>query len=727
MIPVMAEQTTIPRQLARTQRFTLGEPRAFTVASDGSVVAFLRSPAGDDPSTCLWVRDVASGTERIVADPAALLSGAGEDLPPEERALRERSRQSAAGVVAYATDHGATLAAFALSGRLFTATLADGTVSELPVAGPVFDPRPAPAGQHIAYVSRGALRVVAADGSGDKALAEPDGPDVTYGLAEFVAAEEMGRHRGYWWSPDGASLLIARVNNAPVVRWHVSDPANPDQPATELRYPAAGTANADVTLLLAGLDGSSKPVTWDTAAFPYLTSVHWSSHGPALLQVQTRDQRTVQVLAVAGDGSTSLLATDTDPAWVTLVSGTPAWTPGRELVRVVAMKGEGEAGGGAYRLMIGDEPVTPAGAEPLHVRAVLDVGQDVLFTATADDPTEQHVYSAATDGASTGGVSRLTDAAGVHTAARGHDVLVVSSLTMQRPGARSVVWRDGQPLGEIASNAETPALVPEVTFLTAGEHRIRCALLLPRGHQPGTGQRLPVVMDPYGGPGAQKVLAVQRGYLESQWLADQGFAVIIADGRGTPGRGPGWDRLIHYEEAALNLEDQVDALQAVAATRPDLDTSRVAIKGWSHGGYLAALAVLRRPDVFHAAVAGAPVTDQRLYDTHYTERYLGHPDEHPDVYERNSLIADAPKLRRPLMLVHGLADDNVFVAHTLRLSSALLAAGRPHTVLPLSGQTHMARRQSIAEQLMALEVDFIRRALSLPETGLPDTGLPETG
>jgi dipeptidyl-peptidase 4 len=272
-------------------------------------------------------------------------------------------------------------------------------------------------------------------------------------------------------------------------------------------------------------------------------------------------------------------------------------------------------------------------------------------------------------------------------------------------------------LGEIASHAQTPVLVPEVSFLTVGEHRLRCALVLPRGHRPGTGEPLPVVMDPYGGPGAQKVVSVQRTYLESQWLADQGFAVLIADGRGTPGRGPDWDRLIQYEEAALNLEDQVEALQAVAATRPDLDTSRVAIRGWSHGGYLAALAVLRRPDVFHAAVAGAPVTDQRLYDTHYTERYLGHPDEHPDVYERNSLIADAPKLRRPLMLVHGLADDNVMVAHTLRLSTALLAAGRPHTVLPLSGQTHMARRQRIGEQLIALELDFIRHALGLPGAG----------
>jgi dipeptidyl-peptidase-4 len=245
-----------------------------------------------------------------------------------------------------------------------------------------------------------------------------------------------------------------------------------------------------------------------------------------------------------------------------------------------------------------------------------------------------------------------------------------------------------------------------------GAHELRCALLLPRGHQPGSA-RLPVLCDPYGGPAAQRVVCARNAYLTPQWFADQGFAVLIADGRGTPGRGPDWDRLIHYDEATPNLEDQVEALHAAAAAHPDLDLTRVGIRGWSHGGYLAALAVLRRPDVFHTAVAGAPVTDQRLYDTFYTERYLGHPDRHPDAYAHNSLIDDAPRLERPLMLIHGLADDNVVVAHTLRLSSALLAAGRPHTVLPLSGVTHMARQEEVAENLMLLQVEFLKRTLGI--------------
>jgi dipeptidyl-peptidase-4 len=262
----------------------------------------------------------------------------------------------------------------------------------------------------------------------------------------------------------------------------------------------------------------------------------------------------------------------------------------------------------------------------------------------------------------------------------------------------------------IESFAETPCITASPSLFTVGERELRVGVLLPHGHVAGTS--LPVLMDPYGGPHHQEVLEVNRIWLEPQWFADQGFAVVVADGRGTGGRGPEWDRAVHHDFAGVTLQDQVDALEAVAKEVPDLDLTRVAMRGWSYGGYLAALAVLRRPDVFSAAVAGAPVTDWRLYDTFYTERYLGHPDEEPDVYERNSLLGDAAKLTRPLLLIHGLADDNVVAAHTLRLSSALLAAGRPHDVLPLSGVTHMTPHEVVAENLLLLQVEWLHRALA---------------
>jgi dipeptidyl-peptidase-4 len=227
-----------------------------------------------------------------------------------------------------------------------------------------------------------------------------------------------------------------------------------------------------------------------------------------------------------------------------------------------------------------------------------------------------------------------------------------------------------------------------------------------------------VLLDPYGGPHAQRVVKARSAYLDSQWFAEQGFAVVIADGRGTPARGPAWERAVAGDLAGPVLEDQVDALAAAADRFADLDTGRVAIRGWSFGGFLAGLAVLRRPDVFHAGIMGAPVTDWRLYDTHYTERYLGLPDHDRAAYDRSSLInlaerAVARATPRPLMLIHGLADDNVVVAHTLRLSAALLAVGYPHAVLPLSGITHMAAQETVAENLLLLQLDFLRTALGL--------------
>jgi dipeptidyl-peptidase-4 len=241
-------------------------------------------------------------------------------------------------------------------------------------------------------------------------------------------------------------------------------------------------------------------------------------------------------------------------------------------------------------------------------------------------------------------------------------------------------------------------------------------VLLPTGYESGSG-RLPVLLDPYGGPHALRVVAAHNAFLTSQWFADQGFAVVVADGRGTPARGPAWERAIAGTRLSDTvLEDQVDALHAVAKELGDvLDLDRVAIRGWSFGGYLAALAVLRRPDVFAAAISGAPVTDWALYDTFYTERYLGLPDEHPEAYAATNLIRDAARLERPLLLVHGLADDNVVAAHALRLSSALLAAGRPHAFLPLSGVTHMTSQEVVAENLLLLQVRFLRDALGLPQ------------
>jgi dipeptidyl-peptidase-4 len=688
---------SFPRQYARTQRFTLGHPRSFSVAADGSRVAFLRSPGGEDPMTCLWVLDVETRRERLVADPRVVLGEANEHLSDQERARRERARETAGGIVAYAGDRDLRVAAFALGGRLFLADLVDGEVRELSVATPVFDPRPDPTGRRVVYVSDGALRCVDVDGA-DRLLIDDQDPDVTWGMAEFVAAEEMERHRGFWWAPDGESVAAARVDNRPVPVWHIADPSEPSRPPHPVRYPAAGTNDADVSLSILGVDGSRVDVAWDRQAFPYLVSVGWQRDRPLTLLVESRDQNRWQVLtADERSGATTRVFEDRSDTWLEIVTGVPSWTDDGGLVFVREMDD-------TRHLTIDGEPVTPAG---LQVARVVHVAAEVIVTGTQGEPMEQHLWRVAASGTTT----RLTEPPGVHEGVAGADVLVLSSSSMERDHAEVKVLRGDAEVCTIGSNAATPVITPAATLLKAGPHELRTVVLFPDGRPPES--PLPVLLDPYGGPHFQRVVAARPAYLSSQWLADQGFAVVVADGRGTPGRGLAWEKAVRFDLATPALEDQVEALQAAAEAHPDgLDLSRVAIRGWSFGGYLAALAVLRRPDVFHAAIAGAPVADWRLYDTHYTERYLGHPDQHPEAYERSSLLADAAKLERPLLLIHGLADDNVVVAHTLRLSRALLEAGRPHRVLPLTGVTHMTPQEVVAENLLLLQVAFLKEALS---------------
>ncbi|MEU9732204.1 prolyl oligopeptidase family serine peptidase [Streptomyces sp. NPDC048002] len=698
---------SFPRRHARTQRFTLGAPRAFSVAPDGSRVAFLRSPSGTDRANALWVLDTDSGRERVAADPQALLGGSTEQLSAQERARRERSREGGAGIVGYATDAALELASFALSGRLFLAELRAGTARELPSRGPVIDPRPSPDGRRVAYVAQGALHVVDVDGEGERTLAWEESAQVSYGLAEFIAAEEMGRSRGFWWGPESDRLLVARVDDTPVRRWWISDPARPEREPQRVGYPAAGTANADVRLFVVTLDGERTEVMWDRARYPYLAHVHWSAAGAPLLLVQARDQRSQLFLAVDPEsGATRMVHADEDPIWLELFPGVPCWSPSGRLVRIVDE-------GGARVLAVGERPLTGA---QLHVRAVLDVSDDdVLVSASAGeaaaDPEigEVHVYRV-----NELGVERVSQEPGVHSAVRAGGVTVLVSSSLDRPGARVRVYRDGKQTATVPSHAEDPGLSPRVTLTQGGARRVPCAVLMPSDYRGDTS--LPVLMDPYGGPHGPRVVAAHHAMLTSQWFADQGFAVVVADGRGTPGRSPEWEKEIHHD-LTVSLDDQVDALQDLARTHP-LDLSRVAIRGWSYGGWLAGLAVLRRPDVFHAGIAGAPVTDWRLYDTHYTERYLGDPAERPEVYAHSSLVTDEglsspAEPHRPLMIVHGLADDNVVVAHSLRLSSALLSAGRPHEVLPLSGVTHMTPQEQVAENLLLLQVDFLKRSLGL--------------
>ena len=341
----------------------------------------------------------------------------------------------------------------------------------------------------------------------------------------------------------------------------------------------------------------------------------------------------------------------------------------------------------------------------LQVRSVVSVGDTIVFTANElETPwiTDAWTYNIALDTQ-----EPLTRYNGSVSLSGTADAYVSRTSTLATIGAE-FEFVSATKRFSIRSLAETPLVKPNVRIMAVGPRQIPVAILLPND---GLTTPLPVLFDPYGGPHAQRVVNASSAFNSSQWFADQGFVVVIADNTGTPGKGSAWERGVANDLAQQVLEDQVEVLRALDDLEPRADTTRVGIRGWSFGGYLAALAVLRRGDVFHAGIAGAPVTDWRLYDTHYTERYLGNPAVNDAPYAATSLMNDAASLERPLLLIHGLADDNVVAAHTLQLSSALLAAGKPHEVLPLSGVTHMTPQEEVAENLLLHQLEFLRRTL----------------
>ncbi len=707
------------QQHADTRCFSLGIPHTFTVSPDGRAVFFLRSLAIDDPLTCLWMLDLTSGEEQMLLDPRTLdtreLDAAATSDEPEPGSDGEgpqAARQSDCGIVGYTADAASRWACLVAADGLWISGLEPGAVPRLLAAGRFDDPRLDPSGGRVVFVQDGDLCAIDVADGARSTIAADDDPDVTYGLPEYVAGE-MRRTRGYWWSPDGSQLVVARVDSRSVGHWHVSNPATPASAPDVIVRAMAGRANAEVTLSILGEGHATIPIEWDRARFEYLVDCCWSTGG-LLVTVQSRNQDELEIYEVdPRSGETALRHRGHDPSWVTTFPGLPVLLSTGELAHT-RMQDD------THMLFVGDEPVTPVGLQLIDVYG-LDADR-LLFAATADS-TETHVWAYSPDA----GLHRLSEEAGVHAGAGTATTAVIArdALELERPVF--TIRRGGETIAGIATAPQPPGLRLRVELLSTGSDRVRTALLLPVDHEPDDGP-LPVLLDPYGGLALRKVLnARTASVLVSQWFAEQGFAVIVADGHGTPGRGPAWERAIRGDIETLPIADQVDALHDVAERHPGLlDLNRVAIRGWSWGGFLSAACVLRRPDVFHAGISGAAVFNHLLYHSYWKERQLGHPDEYPARYERHALARSAHEFRRPLLLIHGLSDDNVFPAHTLGLSAALMDAGRTHEVLLLAGHDHHAIRGPLSGYIFKHQLEFLQRALGMAQDGMGATSsIPE--
>jgi len=697
------------KDLAETRSWRLGRPTSVRVTPDGSRVLFLRTPPRS-PESRLYSFDVATGQLRELIKPEEVLKGGEEQLTPEERSRRERMRVTLRGFTSFDLSDDGSLVLVSLSGRAYAVPAAGGASRE--VVGPddrgnaIFDPRLSPDGKSVSFVRAGELWVAPVAGGRARQLTSGATPLRTHAQAEFIAQEELSRFNGYWWSPDSRFLVFEEADLSEVERLDFTDPAHPERPGGETPYPRPGHRNARISFAIVPAQGGrAVPIDHDRKQWEYVSHVDWPKGGPLHLVVLDREQKNEALLAVdPRTGKTRELIREHDDAWINAEHDLRWLRDGSGFFWASERNG-------AWQLQFHQpdgalvrELTSPdfGFAKLLHV----DERKREVVVQRRAEPVDEQIFAIAMEG---GQVRALTDGPDNHDAIYARDASAHVLITSPS-GATSrvqVVRADGSIAGELPAVSEP--LPFDVRLEVAKRADFWTALIRP--HDFDARRKYPVLLKVYGGPHVNSVHRSAPGYIAEQWIADHGFIVAQADGRGTPGRGRAWERAIAMKFAEVPLEDQVSALRAMAAQEPAMDLSRVGVMGHSFGGFMAALSVMRRPDVFRAGVAGAPVVDWMNYDTCYTERYLGipPPSGHSDAYAANGLLAFARDLQRPLLLMHGTADDNVHFAESLLLLDAVFRAGRSENVdfLPFAGQTHLFHEPVLMQRYWQRVFDFL--------------------
>ncbi len=705
---------------AATLHWRLGVPVPLAITRDGAVL-FRRTPPRGFASD---LHELApDGALRTLATADDLLGADEEQLSDAERARRERTRTATRGVVDVGVSDDGKTVLVPLGDRLYL--LARGATGggdpdgfarprAIDAGGPAYDPHLSPDGTMVAFVRDGDLWVASVEEPPRRLTHHPEGFE--YGVADFAAQEELRRTRGFWWAPDSRRIVFQRSDLRPVQTLYVADARHNDRTPVPFRYPRAGTPNAvvDLGVIDARTPGEPRWLTWDRDRHEYLVSVQWPARAPLTALVLDRAQDNLALLAFdvdapPGPGAAITgvpILTEHDDAWLNADVGAPRWLDdGSGFLWMTEASGHWvlelrTAGGALVRALTRPE---------LGLRELVGIDDGAAIVEASTDPVIQDVWRIPLD---RGEPVRLSSGDGVaRAAAARHGCVVIDSLL--RTGGRRTVAISASGRRELPSVAERPGVTPttqlETVSLDGRTHHV--AITRPRAFDHG--RRYPVLLKVYGGPHVVTVEAGRDAYVMDQWYADAGFIVVRVDGRGTPHRGRAWERAVLRDLISVPLDDQIAALQAIRVRHPELDLARVGVFGWSFGGYFSTMAVLLRPDVFKAAVAGAPVTDWTLYDTAYTERYMKTPAANPAGYRATSALTHAARLTRPLLVLHGITDDNVHFAHTLALIEALYVAGKRAEVITLSA-THMLPDPELAVARERVQVDFFRQHLGPP-------------
>jgi dipeptidyl-peptidase-4 len=715
--PAMADKTpsqklTLERVFA-SPTLTGAAPRALKLSPDGTLLTSLRPRTDDRERYDLWAVDTRTGVARMLVDSAKI--GSGAELSEAEKMQRERARIGGTrGIVAYDWAPDGKSLLVPLDGDLFVATL-DGKVRRLTATKTAeLDATISPKGGFVSFVRDQNLFVTDLNINAERKLTRDGGGTLSWGLAEFVAQEEMDRTKGAWWSPDDKRIAVARVDESGVAIVSRAAIGADGTRVYDQHYPRAGAANAVVDLYVMNVDGSGQvKVDLGTNADVYLARVNWAANGKTLyVQRESRDQKTLDLLRVdPATGKSTVVFSEHAKTWLNLHDNFRSLKDGS-----ILWSSERDGFSHLYRWQADKWTQLTRGS--WMVRGVVGVDEAkglVYFTGNRETPIDQNLYSVPLAG---GEVTLLTEAGWWNTAVMSRDAshVIVTRSNPSQPEQTYLADATGKRLSWVqenridATHPYAPYLAAHVatTFgtLTAADGSVlHYKLLKP---QLAKGQRAPVFVQVYGGPGAGRQVTDAWGGALQQYLVQQGWVVFSIDGRGTPDRGVAFEGQIYRAMSSVEVDDQIAGVDWLKK-QGFVDPARIAVYGWSYGGYMTLRLLESKPGVFAAGVSGAPVTRWELYDTHYTERYMGNPATDAAAYRQSDALAHADAIADPLLLIHGMADDNVVFENSTALMAKLQAAAHPFETMVYPGQTHRVAGPGISAHLWKTILGFLDR------------------
>ncbi len=684
------------------------------ISPDGSRVTYLQGKPQDKDRLDLWEYNIREGRSRLLVD-SSELAPAKERLSDEELSRRERQRTAAlSGILEYSFAPSGRALLFPLGGNLYyydlTKPAKEAVVEINHSSSFASDAAISPAGGYVAFVRDQNLHVYdIAKGQG-KTLTTDGGGPIKNGMAEFVAQEEMDRNTGYWWAPDDRHIAFARVDETPVKVTERFEIAADNVATFAQRYPAAGGPN--VLVRLGVTDTQSGAVTWIDLGKEtdiYLARVNWLPDGKTLaIQRESRDQRSLDLLfADIETGQSRVVLTETSKTWIDLHNELSFLTHSREFIWASSRDGYQhlylyDYDGHLLRQLT-------AGAwsvDDFRARAIKGIDERnrlVYFTATEKNPTQRQFYSTSLDTQNPHKIDRISQDDGLHSITMSSDAgFYADNFTSStQPPQVSLHAADGKPLAQVLENRlnaqhpDAPYLadnsLPEFGTLTAADGQtLYYRLFKPAHFDPS--RRYPAIVEVYGGPGIQRVVDNWTGNSFTQILTRAGYVVFQLDNRGSAFRGTAFQAPIHDKLGDVEVADQVQGAQWLGS-QGFVDSARIGVWGWSYGGYMTLMLMFKAPDIFRAGVSGAPVTDWALYDTHYTERYLDRPQDNVEGYASSSVLPYARNLKGKLLVMHGMADDNVLFLHSTKLFRTLQDLGKPFDVMVYPGAKHGLTRQ----------------------------------